>query len=97
MVLPSGDINGEPRPLRLIHFSKETEAFFWANNCADNSNKTGMKRRCILFIYDSKSTGDNLISCTNVSRLRMDLLYTSSIFFFWLIRNSQLPNKLFFR
>ncbi len=37
-LLPSGEINGEPTVLRLIHFPKETEAFFWANNPAPQKN-----------------------------------------------------------
>jgi hypothetical protein len=41
-VLPSGEITGLPAFFKLIHFSKEIEAFFWADK-PDAKSKMGIR------------------------------------------------------
>ena len=50
MVLPSGEIIGDPTALRLIHFSKDTDAFFCAKRLYEK--KTMIRNvRCFIELH----------------------------------------------
>jgi hypothetical protein len=48
MVFPSGEMIGAKTPFRLIHFSNETEAFFWAKKDNGIKSNVRMRKRFIL-------------------------------------------------